>query len=176
MKTAFTIERQESRKKDEKEAQAPGSDGRLSSQFSPPVTRVGKGSKTKASDGDRLKPWQWQKGVSGNPGGVPKVDVAAELARAIIEGNQELIYKAFVKALSKGNAYCLQVLADRGYGKLKESRVIEHAPYQDVSTQDLEAHIQELEAKLIASLVERGYTITKPPQLLPPGDDDPKVQ
>jgi hypothetical protein len=32
--------------------------------------------------------------VSGNPGGVPKVDVAAQLARAILEDNQELIYKA----------------------------------------------------------------------------------
>ena len=63
------------------------------------------------------------------------------------------------------------MLSDRAFGKLKESRVIEHAPFQDVSTPDLEAHIQELEAKLIASLVERGYTVTKPPELLPPADE-----
>jgi hypothetical protein len=119
-----------------------------------------------------LKPYQFPKGVSGNPGGVPKVDVAAQLARAIIEGNQELIYKAFVKALSKGNAYCLQVLADRGYGKLKETVRHKRGPLADVPTPDLEVHIQELEAKLIASLVERGYIITKPAQLLPPADKD----
>ena len=67
------------------------------------------------------------------PCGVPKHDVAAELARAIIEGNQELIYNAFVRALSKGNAYCFQVLADRGYGKLKERHEVEVTPYSHMS-------------------------------------------
>ena len=59
-------------------------------------------------------------GVSGNPGGKPKYDVAAALARAIIEENQEEAYKGLAKALLKGNAYVFKELAERGYGKLKE--------------------------------------------------------
>jgi len=56
--------------------------------------------------------------------------------------------------LKKGSPYAYQVLSDRAFGKLKESRVIEHAPFQDVSTPDLEAHIQELEANPDFSLKE----------------------
>ena len=107
---------------------------------------------------------------------MPKYDVAAQLARAIIEGNQELIYKAFVKALSKGNAYCFQVLSDRGYGRLKETVRHERGPLEDLPTADLEADIRELEAKLVAKLEAQGYQIKKPSQLLPPADKDPKVQ
>lgn len=59
-------------------------------------------------------------GVSGNPGGKPKFDVAAALARAIIENNEEAAYKGLAKALCKGNAYVFKELADRGYGKLKD--------------------------------------------------------
>jgi hypothetical protein len=117
-----------------------------------------------------LKPYP--KGVSGNPGGVPKYDVAAELAKAIIENNEELIYKAFVKALSKGNAYCFQVLADRGYGKLREVHAIEHSPYKHLSDEQLNAKIKELEAKLAADL---GYVKVEP-KILPPADDKDKVQ
>jgi hypothetical protein len=89
----------------------------------------------------------------------------------VFENNAEALYRAFCKTAMKGNAYAFKELADRAYGKLKESRVIEHGPYRDVSTPDLEMHIEQLEAKLIASLVERGYTVTKPPQLLPPADE-----
>jgi hypothetical protein len=80
----------------------------------------------------------------------------------VFENNADALYKAYCKIALKGNAYAFKELADRAFGKLKETRTIGHAPYQHVSTPDLEAQIQELEATLIASLVERGHTITKP--------------
>lgn len=69
----------------------------------------------------------WPKGTSGNPGGKPRVDVAALIARAILEENQEAAYKALGAALMKGNAYVFKELAERAYGKMKDSAVIEHA-------------------------------------------------
>jgi len=68
---------------------------------------------------ENLKPWK--PGQSGNPGGRRKHDVAAHIARAVLEGNQEAAYKALAKALLKGNAYVFQELAERGYGKIKEN-------------------------------------------------------
>ena len=92
----------------------------------------------------------------------------------MFENNAEALYKAYCKIALKGNAYAFKELADRAFGKLRETRTIDHAPFQDVSTPDLEAKIAKLEAEFIANLVERGYVITKPPQLLPPADDEPK--
>jgi hypothetical protein len=62
----------------------------------------------------------WEPGQSGNPGGRVKNDMAAEISRAIFENNPKLVYKAYVKALSKGSGFTFQVLSDRAYGKLKE--------------------------------------------------------
>ena len=59
-------------------------------------------------------------GQSGNPGGRPKHDVAAEIARAIFEGNREQAYAGLGKALIGGNAYVFKELADRAYGKMTE--------------------------------------------------------
>jgi len=70
-----------------------------------------------------LKPWK--PGQSGNPGGRPKNDVAAQIARAIFEQNPEMLYQAFGKALSAGNAYAFQVLSDRAFGKLTERSKLE---------------------------------------------------
>jgi len=56
--------------------------------------------------------WQFKKGVSGNPGGRPIRDVAAEIARAVFENNKEALYKAFSKAVMRGNAYAIKELAD----------------------------------------------------------------
>jgi hypothetical protein len=66
-----------------------------------------------------LKPYR--KGQSGNPGGKPKVDFARIIARAILEQNDEAAYKALGAALLKGNAYVFKELADRAYGKVKET-------------------------------------------------------
>jgi hypothetical protein len=85
----------------------------------------------------------WKPGQSGNPAGRPKNDIASEIARAIFSQNSELIYQAFGRALQGGNAYAFQVLADRGFGKLKESREVTHR-YEDVSDDDLERRVNEL--------------------------------
>jgi hypothetical protein len=67
---------------------------------------------------ENLKPWP--KGVSGNPGGRPKNDLAREIAQEVFEQNPEAIYKALTRALLKGNAYLFKQLADRAYGKIAD--------------------------------------------------------
>ena len=62
----------------------------------------------------------WRAGESGNPSGKPGYDVAAFLSRQVIENNREQVYAGLAKSLIDGNAYAFSVLADRGYGKLKE--------------------------------------------------------
>lgn len=75
------------------------------------------------------------------------MDLAAEITRALLESNGEAIYAAFQKALRKGNPYADQVLGDRQYGKLKETHAIEHSPYKDLSNEELEAKIKEIEVQ-----------------------------
>jgi len=65
----------------------------------------------------RLAPFKFKPGQSGNPGGRPKRDFAAEIAQAIFEQNADAVYKAMLKALKKGNPKAFGVLAERGYGK-----------------------------------------------------------
>ena len=65
-----------------------------------------------------LKPWK--QGQSGNPGGRPKRDLAAEIARAIFEQDSEVITRAFAAELKKGNAKVFTALADRAYGKPRQ--------------------------------------------------------
>jgi ribosomal protein S11 len=38
------------------------------------------------------------------------------------------IFAAFQRVLRKGSPYAFQILADRAFGKLKETHVIEHSP------------------------------------------------
>jgi hypothetical protein len=78
---------------------------RFSTENSSPV------SSTHARYGDawQLKPWQWKLGQSGNPGGRPKVDLAAEIARALFENDGEAIYAVFQTVLRKGNPYAFRV-------------------------------------------------------------------
>ena len=76
-----------------------------------------------------LKPWP--KGVSGNPGGRPKHDLAAEIARVVFESDPEAVRKAFLTRLRRGDSRAFAVLADRGYGKLTEHA---HAGRDRVST------------------------------------------
>ena len=90
---------------------------------------------------ENLKPWK--PGQSGNPGGRPKNDVASEIAKAVFSQNPEMIYQAFLKALKKGNVCAFKVLADRAYGKVKETREVTHR-YEDLSDEDLQCRIDEI--------------------------------
>ncbi len=69
-----------------------------------------------------LKPWK--PGQSGNPGGRPKRDMAAEIARAIFERDAEAIERVFAAALRKGDTAVFRALADRAYGKPRQQ--VEH--------------------------------------------------
>jgi hypothetical protein len=162
MKTADIIAQQDERKA------ARGNEEKLPADTQPVTQKRRRGDRSYTA---RIAPWKWKPGQSGNPTGKGRHDLAAEIARAFFEQNAEALYRAFCKTPMKGNAYAFKELADRAYGRMKETIAHERSPLSDVSTPDLETHIQELEAKLVASLVERGYVITKPPQLLPPGND-----
>ena len=74
--------------------------------------------KTVAGRIENLKPWK--PGQSGNPGGRPKRDIAAEIARAIFEGDAEAIQRAYTAELLKGNAKVFAALADRAYGRPRQ--------------------------------------------------------
>ena len=89
----------------------------------------------------------WPKGVSGNPGGKPKTDLAAEIARAVFSENKEAIYKAMSKALLKGNAYSFDVVACRAFGKLKETKEVTHV-HQETPDAELSQRIADLEREL----------------------------
>jgi hypothetical protein len=95
---------------------------------------------------DAIAPFKWAKGQSGNPGGRPKDDISAGIARAILAGNQEAIYKALTDALLRGNAYVFDVLANRGYGKIKETISYEHSGTIRHDIASVDARILELVA------------------------------
>ena len=94
-----------------------------------------------------LEPTKWVPGVSGNPGGKPKFDVGAVIARAVLEQNQEAAYRALTSALLKGNAYVFKELCERGFGKLKEMHEVKHV-HEDVTDKDLKQRVADLERDL----------------------------
>lgn len=61
----------------------------------------------------------WTKETRPKSPGRPK-DTAAEIARKAFEHNIEKIYEAYSAKLLVGDAYAFSVLADRGFGKLKQ--------------------------------------------------------
>jgi hypothetical protein len=159
MKTSDSIEQQEERKNARGETDKTERKGGNRSAHNSDSVR----SHSKAARIARLAPFRWQPGKSANPGGRPKRDLAAEIARAVFEQNAEALYKAYTKAALKGNAYAFKELADRAYGKMKESIQHEISQYREASEQEIHTRIAELEHKL-------GYG-PRTPQLLPPADD-----
>jgi hypothetical protein len=89
MKTSDSIEQQEARK----EARNEGSNAHSSRENTQPVTQ-----KRGRGDASRIAAWRWQPGKSANPGGRPKQDLAAEIAREVFEHNVPALYKAYTKA------------------------------------------------------------------------------
>ncbi len=57
-----------------------------------------KNSGTRRGNPDKIKPYQFKPGHYGNPGGSPKHDLYADIARAIFEGNAELIYGGYAES------------------------------------------------------------------------------
>src|SRR6516162_5627557 len=101
MKTSDSIEQQEERKNARGETDKTERKGGNRSAHNSVSVR----SHSKAARIARLAPVRWQPGKSANPGGRPKRDLAAEIARAVFERNAEALYKAYTKAALKGNAY-----------------------------------------------------------------------
>lgn len=97
------------------------------------------------------------KGMSGNPGGRPKNDIAKEIAQAVFSENKEAIYKAMSKSLLAGNAYVFKEIAERGFGKLREMKEVIHV-HQDESDSDINKRIADLlgELGLTDSIDEAG--------------------
>jgi hypothetical protein len=155
MRTADSIEQQEERK-----AARDYRDDNSSRENTPPVRP-----KLKQRDASRIAAWRWKPGQCPNPGGRPKHDLAAEIARAVFERNAEALYKAYTKAALKGNAYAFKELADRGFGKLKERHEVEVGPYRDATEEQIRQRIAQLERQLG---IERAA-----PALPPPADSKP---
>jgi hypothetical protein len=65
----------------------------------------------------------WPKGTSGNPGGLPGVDVAAMAARDFFR-RYPTISAAMARELRGFNGYGFSVLADRAFGKLTDRQHI----------------------------------------------------
>lgn len=69
------------------------------------------------------------------------------IARAVIEENAEGIYKAYARQLLKGGAFAFQVIAERGFGKLKETRDT-GADFNEIPDSSLEERVTQLEREL----------------------------
>lgn len=118
-------------------------------QASPPAAN----SESNSEKWERLKPYQFKPGQSGNPNGRPKKDAAQDIARRIFENNPEAVYTALGKALLKGNAYAFKELAERAYGKLTEKRELTGAnggpvEFKEANESDINERIAQLERDL----------------------------
>jgi hypothetical protein len=141
MKTAQSIEEQPERKAArDNRAKGDGKDRDCNTHNTVPVS-VGRQRQLPA-----LKPWP--KGVSGNPGGRPKIELASEIAKAVFEQNAEALYQAYRKAALKGNAYCFKELSDRAYGKMSER--IEHKidPIRELTDAELQDRLRQTQEKI----------------------------
>jgi hypothetical protein len=100
-----------------------------------------------------LKPWP--KGVSGNPAGRPKSDLASEIARAVFENNPERICQAMTRGLMRGNPRVFAVLADRAYGKVKTQFEVDLGASDAIAEQLVAARRRVVDGLSDAELRER---------------------
>lgn len=92
---------------------------------------------------EQVKPFRFKPGQSGNPGGKPKIDLSAEIARQIFQQNPNAIGKALTKAAMKGDAFVFKVLAERAFGKMTEQLEVK-ATYQSMSDDELRTRLEQL--------------------------------
>ena len=173
MKTARSIAEQEERK---------AARGDADDQASSLPTDTEPVSKKSRYEGyaDRIAPWRWKPGQPGNPTGKnTRNDLAREIAAACFENNAEALYKAFSKALLKGNPYCFKELSDRVYGRLKERIEVEAGPLRNMSDDDLEKRAAELQRQIgLTSALERVTELERELQqlrALPAASNDSEV-
>lgn len=93
----------------------------------------------------------WTSETAPRNGGRPKKDFSQDIARKAFENNQEEIYKSYVELLLKGSAFGFQVLAERAYGKLKETRDT-GAEFNEVLDSDLAERVEQLERDLYPAI------------------------
>ena len=74
--------------------------------------------KVRRGNPDKIRPFAFKPGQSGNPGGRPKRDLAAEIARQAFEKDPAAIADAMHAKLKKGDAKVFRTCGERGYGKL----------------------------------------------------------
>jgi hypothetical protein len=103
------------------------------------------------SDGERklvaISPAPFPKTLLENNGGKLQDDLAEALARAVLENNLEAVYEGLARELIKGNATVFKALAERGYGKLQETKEFTHRT-EDMSDAELDERIRQLEREL----------------------------
>lgn len=113
-----------------------------------PDKKRGKGARLRNGLSPEIgKATQIKPGEIRNPGGRPKRDIAADIARAVFETSEPEAIAAFRAALLKGNAYTFKELAERAFGKLQEKKEVTHV-YQEVPDADLSKRIADLERDL----------------------------
>lgn len=66
--------------------------------------------------GHRFKP-----GESGNPGGLPGVNVSQRIARTVLAQYEPQIIEGLGKQLCKGSGFVFAIVADRADGKVSQS-------------------------------------------------------
>ena len=109
--------------------------------------------KKRAQNSGRTAGWfakgnqhRFRPGQSGNPGGGPKKDIAAEIAQRVFEDNADAIEKWFVKALKRGNPKLFAVLAARAFRNPGD------CPERDlaaaIAKRVLEQYLKDLRGKL----------------------------
>jgi hypothetical protein len=94
------------------------------------------------------KATRWKPGQSGNPGGRPHNDLAAQITRGVFEADPEGIRQAILKAIKKGNPKMLLVAADRAYGRLPQALEVDlNATLHSLSDKELAAKLAALRRK-----------------------------